>query len=59
MNRVISWIQNILLRQILVVFLVAATFFVGQSFTYGTAMMAQANTIKVLPIAKVLETIIK
>ncbi|BAY71866.1 hypothetical protein ACN23B_04470 [Anabaena sp. FACHB-709] len=46
MNRVISWIQNILLRQILVVFLVAATFFVGQSFTYGTAMMAQANTVQ-------------
>jgi len=46
MNRVISWIQNILLRQILVVFLVAATFFVGQSFAYGTAMMAQANTVQ-------------
>ncbi|HEY9800688.1 MAG TPA: hypothetical protein V6D25_10040 [Leptolyngbyaceae cyanobacterium] len=46
MNRVISWVQNILLRQILVVFLVAATFFVGQSFTYGTAMIAQADTVK-------------
>ncbi|MBD2344677.1 hypothetical protein [Anabaena subtropica] len=46
MNRLISWIQNILLRQILVVFLVAATFFVGQSLIYGTAMIAQANTVQ-------------
>lgn len=46
MNRVISWVQNILLRQILVVFLVAATFFVGQSFISGTAMIAQADTVQ-------------
>lgn len=46
MNRLFSWIQNILLRQILVVFLVASTFFVGQFFFYGTAMFAQANTVE-------------
>ncbi|HIK07446.1 MAG TPA: hypothetical protein IGS40_22600 [Trichormus sp. M33_DOE_039] len=43
MNRVISWLQNFLLRQVLVVCLIGATFFVGQCFIYSSAMIAQAD----------------
>ncbi|MEA5566763.1 hypothetical protein [Anabaena sp. UHCC 0399] len=43
MNRVISWVQNFLLRQVLVICLIGATFFIGQSFIYTNAMIAQAD----------------
>ncbi|WP_414575389.1 hypothetical protein [Anabaena sp. CCY 9402-a] len=43
MNRVISWVQNFLLRQVLVICLIGSTFFVGQSFIYTNAMIAQAD----------------
>lgn len=43
MNRVISWLQNFLLRQVLVVCLIGATFFLGQCFIYSSTMIAQAD----------------
>ncbi|WP_427161764.1 hypothetical protein ACQFX9_09410 [Aliinostoc sp. HNIBRCY26] len=43
MNRVISWLQNFLLRQVVIVCLIGATFFIGQCFTYSSAMIAQAD----------------
>ncbi|QLE59115.1 hypothetical protein [Nostoc sp. TCL26-01] len=46
MNRLIPWIQNVLLRQILIVCVIATTFFVSQSFTYNQAIVAQADTVK-------------
>jgi hypothetical protein len=43
MNRVISWLQNFFLRQVLVICLIGATFFIGQSFIYTNTMIAQAD----------------
>ncbi|WP_041555304.1 hypothetical protein [Nostoc sp. PCC 7524] len=43
MNRVIAWLQNFLLRQVLIVCLIGATFFVGQCFISGSAIIAQAD----------------
>lgn len=46
MNRVISWLQSIKVRQILTVFLVVLTFFVGTAFDkYGNELQAQAETV--------------
>jgi hypothetical protein len=46
MNRFTSWLQNVILRQILVVCLLATVFLFGQSFTYNYAVVAQADTVK-------------
>ncbi|WP_066375364.1 MULTISPECIES: hypothetical protein [unclassified Anabaena] len=43
MNRVLSWLQNFLLRQVLIVCLIGATFFLGQCFISSSAMIAQAD----------------
>jgi hypothetical protein len=43
MNRVIYWLQNFLLRQVLVICLIGATFFIGQSFIYTNTIIAQAD----------------
>lgn len=46
MNRVISWLQSIRLRQILTVFLVVLTFFVSTAFDkYGNELQAQAEPV--------------
>lgn len=46
MNRVISWLQSIKLRQIVTVFLVILTFFVSTAFDkYGNELQAQAETV--------------
>ena len=46
MNRVISWLQSIKLRQILTVFLVVLTFFVSTAFDkYGNELQAQAEAV--------------
>ncbi|MBW4682416.1 MAG: hypothetical protein KME19_20330 [Microcoleus vaginatus WJT46-NPBG5] len=42
MNRLISWIQNIRLRQIVTVVLAAVTIFVSSSFGIGNDIQAQA-----------------
>jgi hypothetical protein len=39
MNRIFSWLQNIILRQIVVVFLIGFTFFGIQAFNYGNTML--------------------
>ncbi|WP_373529736.1 hypothetical protein [Nostoc sp.] len=44
MNQVISWLRNIRISQILVVFLVGFTFLLGQAFTYVN--VAQAETVR-------------
>jgi len=46
MMRVFSWIQNVLLRQIMIVFLVGLTSLGMQAFSSGNAMLAQADTVK-------------
>ncbi|MDP5337644.1 MAG: hypothetical protein NWQ28_03600 [Nodularia sp. (in: cyanobacteria)] len=47
MKRLFSWLQNILLRQIIGVFLIAFAFFSFQTFNYGNDMMlAKADTVK-------------
>ncbi|MBE9053842.1 hypothetical protein IQ243_26265 [Nostocales cyanobacterium LEGE 11386] len=47
MKRVFSWLQNILLRQILIVFLIGSAFFLFQVFNYGNDMLlAKADTVK-------------
>lgn len=46
MNKVIYWVKNLPLRQILTVFLVGLTFFVMQAFGYGNAGEAQAETVE-------------
>jgi ABC-type dipeptide/oligopeptide/nickel transport system permease component len=46
MNKIISWIKSISLRQILTVFLVALTVFTIQSFTSSNTLQAQADTVK-------------
>lgn len=44
MNRVVSWLQSIRLRQIITVFLVVLTFFVANAFgIYGNQLQAQAE----------------
>lgn len=44
MNRVISWLQSIRLRQIVIVFLVSLTVFVGTAFDlHGNPLQAQAQ----------------
>lgn len=46
MNRVISWLQSIRLRQILTVFLVVLTFVVSTAFDkYGNELQAQAEPV--------------
>lgn len=46
MNRVISWLQSIRLRQILTGFLVVLTFFVSTAFDkYGNELQAQAEPV--------------
>ena len=46
MNRMISWLQNNKLRQILTVFLIALTFLVSTAFDiYGYQMQAQAEPV--------------
>jgi hypothetical protein len=44
MNQVISWLRNIRISQILVVFLVGFMFLLGQAFSYVN--VAQAETVK-------------
>ena len=47
MKRVFSWLQNMLLRQIIVVFLIGLAFFSFQIFNYGNDMLlAKADTVK-------------
>ncbi|WP_414550482.1 hypothetical protein [Anabaena sp. CCY 0017] len=45
MKRVFSWLQNILLRQIFIVFLIGVAFFSFQIFNYGNDI-AKADTVK-------------
>jgi hypothetical protein len=45
MNKVISWVKNIHLRQILTVFLMGITIFVIQAFGYSNALQAQAEPV--------------
>ncbi|MEH2296611.1 hypothetical protein [Nostoc sp.] len=44
MNRVISWLQNIRISQILVVFLVGFMFLLGQAFSYVNVAQADVKT---------------
>ncbi|MEH2082496.1 MAG: hypothetical protein V7K89_21700 [Nostoc sp.] len=44
MNRVISWLRNIRISQILVVFLVGFMFLLGQAFSYTNIALADVNT---------------
>ncbi|MEH1771300.1 MAG: hypothetical protein V7L30_33845 [Nostoc sp.] len=44
MNRVISWLQNIRLSQIVVVFLVGFMFLLGQAFSYVNVAQADVKT---------------
>lgn len=46
MTRVFSWIQNVILRRIMVVFLLSLAFLGMQSFGYNNATLAQAETVK-------------
>ncbi len=47
MKRVFSWLQNILLRQIILVCLIGFAFFSFQVFNYGNDMLiAKADTVK-------------
>ncbi len=47
MKRVFSWLQNIVLRQIVIVCLIGFAFFSFQVFNYGNNMLvAQADTVK-------------
>lgn len=47
MNRILSKFQNLLLSQIMVIFLVGSMFFGLQSFDYGQSMLlAQVDTVK-------------
>lgn len=45
MNRVISWLQTIKLRQVVTVFLAAIAFLVIPAFSYSTSAQAQAETL--------------
>ncbi|MEH1838296.1 MAG: hypothetical protein V7L20_05940 [Nostoc sp.] len=44
MNRVISWLRNIRISQILVVFLAGFIFLLGQAFTYVNVAQADVTT---------------
>ncbi|WP_375515049.1 hypothetical protein [uncultured Nostoc sp.] len=44
MNRVTSWLRNIRISQILVVFLVGFMFLLGQAFTYVNVAQADVTT---------------
>ncbi|MEH2284845.1 MAG: hypothetical protein V7K90_26595 [Nostoc sp.] len=44
MNRVISWLRNIRIFQIVVVFLVGFMFLLGQAFTYANIALADVKT---------------
>ncbi|MBD0386091.1 MAG: hypothetical protein ICV54_06055 [Nostoc sp. C3-bin3] len=44
MNRVISWLRNIRISQIVVVFLVGFMFLLGQAFTYVNVAQADVKT---------------
>lgn len=44
MNRVISWLRNIRISQILVVFLVGFMFLLGQAFSYPNIAQADVQT---------------
>ncbi|MCC5652271.1 hypothetical protein LC609_21085 [Nostoc sp. XA013] len=44
MNRVTSWLRNIRISQILVVFLVGFMFLLGQAFTYVNVAQADVKT---------------
>ncbi|MEH2384177.1 MAG: hypothetical protein V7K27_35715 [Nostoc sp.] len=44
MNRVISWLRNIRISQILVVFLVGFMFLLGQAFSYVNVAQADVKT---------------
>ncbi|OYD93096.1 hypothetical protein CDG76_20575 [Nostoc sp. 'Peltigera membranacea cyanobiont' 210A] len=44
MNRVISWLRNIRISQILVVFLVGFMFLLGQAFSYVDVAQADVTT---------------
>lgn len=46
MSKVFSWIKNVGMRQVLTVFLVAVTVFFVQSFGFGNAIQAQADTVR-------------
>ncbi len=46
MTRVFSWLQNVILRQAIIVFLASLTFLGMQAFSYGNVMVAQADTVK-------------
>jgi hypothetical protein len=46
MTRVFSWIQNVILRRIMVVFLMGLAFLGMQAFGYSNSMVAQADTVK-------------
>jgi predicted PurR-regulated permease PerM len=45
MNRVITWLKNIGLRQIVTVFLTALTLLLVPAFSYSNALQAQADTL--------------
>ena len=45
MNRVISWLKNISLRQIATVFMAAMAFLVIPAFSYNVSVQAQAETL--------------
>ncbi|MEH2022769.1 hypothetical protein [Nostoc sp.] len=44
MNRVISWLRNIRISQIVVVFLVGFMFLLGQAFSYANIALADVKT---------------
>ncbi len=44
MNRVISWLRNIRISQIVVVFLVGFMFLLGQAFSYTNIALADVKT---------------
>ncbi len=46
MTRVFSWLQNVILRQAIIVFLASLTFLGMQAFGYSNVMVAQADTVK-------------
>ncbi len=46
MTRVFSWIQNVIVRRIMVVFLLGLAFLGIQAFGYSNGMVAQAETVK-------------
>lgn len=46
MTRVFAWIQNVIVRRIMVVFLMGLAFLGMQSFGYSNGIVAQAETVK-------------